>query len=168
MLWMGTQQVSKKMCSNCYCCSIKVSSMNISGLFLPPSPNLKLQQKKYPLLPLLLIPLILLYCSPLIQYTTLWLVSSSPSPLCQGLSPLSEAVLCLLCVLVQTSRALPASGHGRCTLPEWVPLENSVRTAALSSRQRRQESHPFKLFSGLPGSLDPYPLRMWNRNAYPY
>lgn len=35
-------------------------------------------------------------------------------------------------MLAQASGALPVSGHGGCTLPEWVtvgPLENPVRTA---------------------------------------
>lgn len=62
----GVDGYSQKMYSSCYCCIIKVSSMNISGLFLPPPPNLKLG-KKNPFLPLLLIPLVLVYCSVIIQ-----------------------------------------------------------------------------------------------------
>lgn len=52
----GVDGYSPKMYSSCYCCIIKVSSMNISGLFLPPPPNLKLgekSKKKTPFLPLL-------------------------------------------------------------------------------------------------------------------
>lgn len=36
---------SQKMYSSCYCCIIKVSGINISGLFLPPPPDLKLRKK---------------------------------------------------------------------------------------------------------------------------
>lgn len=41
----GVDGYRKCIYSSCYCCIIKVSSMNISGLFLPPPPNLKLGGK---------------------------------------------------------------------------------------------------------------------------
>lgn len=43
MVWMDTHR--KCIYSSCFFCIIKVSSMNNSGLFLPPPPNLKLGEK---------------------------------------------------------------------------------------------------------------------------
>lgn len=147
--------------SSCYCCIIKVSSMNISGLFLPPPPNLKLggkiKEKKNSFLPLLLIPLVLVYCSS--TYTTLWLVSSSRSPLLARLPP---PRLSFASSEVQASWACPASGHGRCTLPEWVtggPLENPGKRQYLLPGSGGSRSLQTSLWTPRPSS--PLPLENW-------
>lgn len=155
--------------SSCYCCIIKVSSMNISGLFLPPPPNLKLggknQRKKNPFPP-----------SPPDSSCPCLLLKYLYNPVISLFIPLSpsdkasptEAVLCLLWVLVQASWSCPVSGHGRCTLPEWVtggPLENPGKRQYLLPGSGGSRSLQTSLWTPRPSS--PLPLENWKEEYIP-
>lgn len=147
---------SQKMYSSCYCCIIKVSGINISGLFLPPPPDLKLRKKiKEKTL------------SSLSSWfpLSLFIVQNLYNPVISLFlrSPLlaSPTVLCLLWALVQASQAGPVSGHGLMDLLK-------IRENGSTFFPEVGAEDPFKLLSELPGPLAPYPLRMGKRKTYLY
>lgn len=80
----------------------------------------------------------------------------------------TEAILCLLWVLIQASWAGPVSGHGRYTLPEWVtggPLGNPGKWQYLLPRSGGSRSLQTSLWTPRPYS--PLPLENWKEEDIP-
>lgn len=165
----GVDGYSQKMYSSCYCCIIKVSSMNIRGCSCPPTPNLKLGKKikgKNPFPPSPPDP----PCPCLLfsTYTTLWLVSSFRSPLLAGLPPPRLSFAFSECWFRHLEQDLSLGMVDAHCLSGWLVDLWKIQENGSTFFPGVGAVDPFKLLSELPGPIALYPLRIGKRKTYLY